>query len=55
MPFGKYKGVAMANVPDDYLRYLWCHNVLSFRDGRLKGDLHRVMEYIDMYMDVNLF
>lgn len=32
MPFGKYKGIKMANVPSDYL--LWCNE-----QDWCKGDL----------------
>lgn len=42
MPFGKYKGVKMANVPASYL--LWLH-----QNGKCN---QQVEEYIDENMDV---
>lgn len=42
MPFGKYKGRAMVNVPAHYL--LWCWENLNLRDP-LRG-------YIESNMDV---
>lgn len=42
MPFGKYKGKKMANVPSDYL--LWLYN-----KGLQEGD---VKTYIEENMDV---
>ncbi|MEO6522194.1 MAG: DUF3820 family protein [Mucilaginibacter sp.] len=37
MPWGKHKGVALANVPDDYLK--WLHV-----EGKAHGDLKRYIE-----------
>lgn len=42
MPFGKYKGVKMANVPPDYL--LWLYD-----NSKVYGD---VKEYIKDNLDV---
>jgi uncharacterized protein (DUF3820 family) len=42
MPFGKYKGEKMANVPAKYL--LWLH-----KEGKCFGELRR---YIEDNMDV---
>jgi DNA polymerase-3 subunit epsilon len=30
LSFGKYKGIDLKNVPEDYLEYLWNNNVLLF-------------------------
>jgi len=43
MPFGKYQGTKMANVPDSYL--VWLYD--SFRGKRQFGDAKRVREYIE--------
>ncbi|WPU91842.1 DUF3820 family protein [Mucilaginibacter sabulilitoris] len=37
MPWGKHKGVALANVPDDYLKWLYA-------EGKAHGDLKRYIE-----------
>lgn len=29
MPWGKYKGVKMANVPAGYLKYLWDNGIVT--------------------------
>lgn len=43
MPFGAHKGKAMANVPDDYLKWLW--NNSKTGNGNVK-------EYIKENADV---
>lgn len=42
MPFGKYKGIAMVNVPPDYLIYLYDNGL---PDGNVK-------QYIEDTMDI---
>ncbi len=37
MPFGKFKGEKLANVPDSYL--LWLH-----KEGKLYGEFKRYVE-----------
>lgn len=38
MPYGKYKGVKMANVPNNYLRYLLESGRFTGKDGILVKD-----------------
>lgn len=45
MPFGKYKGTKMANVPADYLMYLYENGDLNGRSGR------KVYRYIHNNLD----
>lgn len=40
MPWGKYQGMTMEEVPDDYLKYM-------YNAGKVCG---RVKEYIEEYM-----
>ncbi|MEC7753833.1 MAG: DUF3820 family protein [Bacteroidota bacterium] len=48
MPFGKYKGTAMANVPDDYLMWFWKKNVREYNLGVLTGSWNKqLMAYIE--------
>lgn len=49
MPFGAHKGVAMANVPDAYLKWLWERHKSGFTSGQTFGNLKAVMEYIKDY------
>lgn len=37
MPFGKYRGTPMQDVPVGYLHWLWCNGV----KGDKNGDLHK--------------
>lgn len=46
MPFGKYKGIEMINVPASYL--IWLHNEAS---SGVRGAFPQVFEYIDDCMD----
>jgi uncharacterized protein (DUF3820 family) len=55
MPFGKYQGTPMANVPDNYL--LWLHS--KYMDDvaagkEIIGDSHRVLIYIEGFGVKNL-
>lgn len=54
MPFGKHKGTAMANVPDEYLKWFWKENVRAWRMGALSGQWQRaIMAYIeDSFVDL---
>ena len=45
MPFGKYKGVKMANVPASYLE--WCKNTLYANTDNTR----RVLLYINLNWD----
>jgi len=45
-PIGKiYKGIKMANVPDDYFRWFWGENKGVWKDSpfRLSGSVRRIM------------
>jgi len=42
MPFGKYKGVIIAKVPDDYLLWLWNKGV----EGPMKVHIKENLEAI---------
>lgn len=46
MPFGKYKGVIIANVPDEYL--LWLHGELEIKCSQFAKPLK---EYLDENLD----
>lgn len=55
MPFGKYQGTPMSNVPDSYL--IWLYNKYREEAGQgkeIRGDSHRVMLYIEDYGVKNL-
>jgi len=45
MPFGKYKGYAMVNVPPDYLRWCW-DNITTLRPD-IKDYIQRNLDVID--------
>lgn len=44
MPFGKHKGKRMADVPSDYLLWLWDNGM--YRDNTLSQRTDPVREYI---------
>lgn len=44
MPFGKHKGVKMANVPDSYLIYIYENDMI--------GKFERVKKYIEENWDI---
>lgn len=55
MPFGKYQGIAMANIDDSYLLYLYNRYQEDIRAGKeIIGDNHRVLLYIEDYGVENL-
>lgn len=54
MPFGKYKGREMANVPDGYLKWFWTDKEASYRKGRLSTSFMAVMKYIEDFGPENL-
>jgi uncharacterized protein (DUF3820 family) len=54
MPFGKFKGTCMANVPDGYLLDLWEEKVEEYVNGTLSPDEVRVMDYIQDFGVENL-
>lgn len=55
MPFGKYQGQPMANVPDEYLIYLYSQYMDQVRQGKeIRGDSHSVLLYIEDYGIENL-
>lgn len=55
MPFGKYQGTPMANVPDSYLIWLYTKYKEDIKTGKeIVGDSHRVMLYIEDYGVENL-
>ncbi len=39
-PFGKYKGVSTADIPDDYFEYM----IKSFDDGSLKELAQKILD-----------
>ena len=45
MPWGKHKGVKMANVPAKYL--LWLHNDGGLQNGNVKN---YILEYLDVLL-----
>ena len=55
MPFGKYQGVAMANIEDSYLLWLYRKYQEDVKSGKdIVGDSHRVLLYIEDYGVENL-
>lgn len=50
MFFGKYAGVKLANVPDDYLLWYWSLNVDDYKAGLLVEDKLKLMVYIDNFL-----
>ncbi|HAH35135.1 MAG TPA: hypothetical protein DCY95_01685 [Algoriphagus sp.] len=55
MPFGKYQGTPMANVPDSYLLWLYSKYKEQVAEGKeIRGDSHRVMLYIENFGVHNL-
>ncbi len=55
MPFGKYKGDDMEDIPASYLMWLWNKNEKKYKAirGKLGGsDLESVMDYIEDNFDV---
>jgi uncharacterized protein (DUF3820 family) len=55
IPFGKYQGTPMANVPDSYLLFLYAKYREEAASGKeIRGDSHRVMLYIEDYGVKNL-
>ncbi len=50
MPFGKYKGVVMENVPASYL--LWLHDEIRNQTMYEGSDKQRVAAYVANNMDV---
>lgn len=48
MPFGKYSGQAMANIPADYLLWLYKKNQQTRTYGKMKA----VMDYIEENKEV---
>jgi uncharacterized protein (DUF3820 family) len=55
MPFGKYQGTEMANVPDSYLLWIYSKYKEEATAGKeIRGDSHRVILYIEDYGVKNL-
>lgn len=57
MPFGKYKGTPMANVPDDYL--LWIYDKLQIDQKKNipnseRAQNQQIIDYIEDYGVENL-
>lgn len=46
MPFGKYQGISMANVPAEYLIFLWDMDNFRYQSGK------KVKEYIKENLEV---
>ena len=54
MPFGKWKGKEMANVPDDYLQWFWDENKHAYlNDFWLKPETKAVMKYIEDFCEIS--
>ena len=49
MPFGKFKGTKMANVPADYL--LWLHGAME-KQSELSPEKYSVLIYCSANMEV---
>ncbi|MFT7155268.1 MAG: hypothetical protein ACI8Q1_000269 [Parvicella sp.] len=49
MKFGEHKGIAMANVPDEYLFWFWGENKEEYyySPDKMKAKDHEVMVYIE--------
>jgi uncharacterized protein (DUF3820 family) len=43
MPYGKYKGTPMADVPTDYLHWLWENGVKGDKTGQMHDYIKRSM------------
>jgi uncharacterized protein (DUF3820 family) len=55
MPFGKYQGIPMEQVPDYYLILLHAKYTEDAANGKeITGDSHRVLLYIDDFGVKNL-
>lgn len=55
MPFGKYQGKPMEEVPDSYLLWLHGHFQEKIANGQeIVGDSHRVLLYIEDFGVKNL-
>ena len=55
MPFGKYQGQPMEQVPDSYLLWLYNQYQEKIANGQeIVGDSHRVMLYIEDFGVKNL-
>jgi uncharacterized protein (DUF3820 family) len=55
MPFGKYKGTKMANVPDSYLLWLYNRIMVKAESGKnLNEEESRLLAYIEDYGVENL-
>ncbi len=51
MPFGKFKGEAMANVPDWWLKWFWSTNRKWYNNESLNETNTKIMDYIKDYCD----
>ena len=49
MPFGKFKGKKMIEVPDSYLKWFWMENAAAYHGlgDELSYSAKRVMGYIE--------
>lgn len=55
MPFGKYKGLPMEQVPDSYLIWLYTKYQEDAANGKeIVGDSHKVLLYIEDFGVKNL-
>jgi|GEM_PF-2476655 uncharacterized protein (DUF3820 family) len=55
MPFGKYKGNSMANVPDSYLVWIWGQNKDRYLGNpdmlkSINDETYNVMKYIEEFL-----
>ena len=50
MPFGKYQGIALANVPATYL--LWWYNKITEQNTSLGGNYLRLKLYVADVLDL---
>jgi uncharacterized protein (DUF3820 family) len=47
MTFGKHKGEKLANVPDDYLIWIYGEGKMTFKAGVCSEETKRLMKYIE--------
>lgn len=47
MPFGKYKGVEMSKLPQDYLNWI----IANFDDGEIKNEARRILASPDVTLE----
>lgn len=51
MPYGKYKGVLMQDIPTEYLHYLWCYGLEHNQHSTVAEYIKRNLEALKMEND----